>query len=98
MWYRKGKLRVKQIQVAWYDMERNGSCFDEDSIYLSENENDTLEEMSRIFTTYVETVEDENKIDRNRVFIHMDNGDMYELKMKKLSKEEIKKRINFYGN
>ena len=38
MWYRfekgnpKGICRVKHFQIAWYDMERNGSCFDEDFV------------------------------------------------------------------
>ena len=25
----KGICRVKDIQIAWYDMENNGNCFDE---------------------------------------------------------------------
>ena len=35
MWYKfikgepKGKLRINRVQVAWYDMENNGDCFDE---------------------------------------------------------------------
>ena len=45
-----------------------------------------------------ETVEDENNSDRSRVFVHMDNGDIYELKMEKLSKEQLEHCNNFYGN
>ena len=46
----------------------------------------------------VETVEDENNSDRSRVFVHMDNGDVYELKMEKLSKEQLEHYNNFYGH
>lgn len=102
MWYRfkkgesKGKLRVKRVQVAWYDMEQNGNCFDEDFVLPKDNEIKTLESIGTILP-YVETVEDENKTDRSRVFVHMDNGDVYELKMEKLSKEEFDRCSNFYG-
>lgn len=103
MWYRfkkgesKGKLRVKQVQIAWYDMEQNGDCFDEDFVLPKDNDIKTLESIGTILP-YVETIEDGNKIDRSRVFVYMDNGDVYELKMEKLSKEEIEKCNNFYGN
>lgn len=102
MWYRfkkgesKGKLRVKRVQVAWYDMKQNGDCFDEDFVLPKDNEIKTLESIGTILP-YVETVEDENKTDRSRVFVHMDNGDVYELKMEKLSKEEFDRCSNFYG-
>ena len=95
MWYRfekwnpKGICRVKQFQIAWYDMELNGDCFDEDFV-APDGINQVI--------PYVETVEDENNSDRSRVFVHMDNGDIYELKMEKLSKEQLKHCNNFYGN
>ena len=95
MWYRfekgnpKGICRVKHFQIAWYDMEQNGDCFDEDFV-----EHDGIDRV----IPYVETIEDENKTDRSRVFVHMDNGDVYELKMEKLSKEQFDKCNNFYGN
>lgn len=101
MWYRfkkgesKGKLRVKRVQVVWYDMEQNGDCFDEDFVLQKDNEIKTLESIGTILP-YVETVEDENKTDRSRVFVHMDNGDVYELKIEKLSKEEFDRCSNFY--
>lgn len=93
MWYRfkkrnpKDTCKVKQFQIAWYDMERNGSCFDEDFV--------VTDKIDRVIP-HVGTVEDENHRDRSRVFVHMDNGDVYELKMKKLSKEEFGKCNNFY--
>ena len=95
MWYRfeegnpKGICRVKHFQIAWYDMEQNGNCFDEDFV--------TPDGINRVIP-YVETVEDENNSDRSRVFAHMDNGDVYELKMEKLSKEQVEHCNNFYGN
>ena len=101
-WYRfeegnpKGILRIKSLQVAWYDIERNGDCFDESFIFPSEDIKDTFHSLGMMLT-YVEIEEDANKIDRSRVFVHMDNGDMYELKMKKLSKEQERACSNFYG-
>lgn len=102
MWFKfekeksKGKLRIKHVQVAWYDMERNGDCFDESFIFpVPENESKTLKNIGMILP-YVETVEDEGKSDRSRVFVHFDNDDVYELKMEKLSNEQIEKCSNFY--
>ena len=95
MWHRfeknnpKGICRVKQFQIAWYDMQQNGDCFDEDFV--------APDGIDRVIP-YVETVEDENNSDRSRVFVHMDNGDVYELKMEKLSKEQLEHCNNFYGN
>ena len=71
----KGICRVKNIQIAWYDMEHNGDCFDEDFENITESIKHIL--------AYVETYEDHNKIDRSKVFINMDNGDKYELIMRK---------------
>lgn len=103
MWFKfkkgisKGILRVKHVQVAWYDMERNGECFDESFVLPSpKGESKTLENIGMILP-YVETEEDKTKSDRSRVFVHFDNGDVYELKMEKLSKEQIAKCNNFYG-
>lgn len=81
MWYKleEGKYigtpRVKQYQVAWYDMTKDGSCFDE--AFYDPAELD-------IVISYVETIEDINNNDRSRVFVHFDNGDIYELKLEKL--------------
>ena len=46
----------------------------------------------------LDLIEDENNSDRSRVFVHMDNGDVYELKMEKLSKEQLNHCNNFYSN
>lgn len=93
MWYRfeEGKpvCRVKQFQIAWYDMVRRGDCFDEDFV--------PSDGIDRVIP-FVETVEDEARRDRSKVFVYMDNGDVYELKMEKVSKEELEKCNNFYGN
>ena len=54
MWYRfekgesKGKLRVERVQVAWYDMEQNGDCFDEDFVLPKDNDAKTLENRGMI--------------------------------------------------
>lgn len=91
MWYKFekgvpiGSPRIKHYQVAWYDMERNGDCFDE-SFHKPENINKVI--------TYVETIEDEGHRDRARVFAIFDDGDEYELKLVKLDKN--KRYSNFY--
>lgn len=102
MWFRfsngssKGTLRIKHVQVVWYDMERNGDCFDESFVFPSpEDESKTLANIGMVLP-YVETVEDEGKHDKSRVFVHFDNNDVYELKMEKLSKKQIEKCSNFY--
>lgn len=84
MWYKfeKGNSigipRIKQYQVAFYDMLRNGTCFDE-SFYGP----DEIDEVM----PYVETIEDVGKNDRTRVFVHFDDGDIYELKLEKINRE-----------
>ena len=104
MWWKfikgnpKGKLRVKQVQVAWYDMKNKGDCFDESFIENNGDEKDLLNRLG-LWATYVDMNEevDKNKMDRSRVFIHMDDGSVYELLMKKLSKEQFAECTNFRG-
>ena len=74
----------------------SGGYFDEDFVLPKDNDAKTLESIGMILP-YIETVEDVNKTDRSRVFVHMDNEDVYELKMEKLNKEEVEKCNNFYG-
>lgn len=98
-WYRffkdkvKGQLRIDKVQVAWYDMERGGSCFDEDWIIHKGDDVKTLQEIGMCLT-YVELDKDADKCDKSRVFIHMDDGEQYELKLVKLDKN--KRYSNFY--
>ena len=93
MWYRfeKGSTvgipRIKDYQVAFYDMTRDGDCFDESFFKPDEIDN---------AITYVETIEDEGNNDRCRVFAHFDNGDEYELKLEKMDKN--RERGKFYDN
>lgn len=92
MWYKfeEGKSigvpRIKEYQVAWYDMERNGDCFDE-SFYKPEDISEVI--------TYVETVEDEDNCDRARVFVRFDDGEEYELKLERI--EKPRRCDNFYN-
>ena len=85
MWYRFeegsniGIPRIKGYQVAFYDMTRGGKCFDE-AFFSPDRVSDIV--------TYLETVEDEGNQDRRRVFVHFDNGDEYEMKLRKISKEQ----------
>ena len=104
MWWKfkkgepKGKLRVNRVQVAWYDMENNGDCFDESFITNNGDEKDLLNRLG-LYTTYVDMNEDSDKkkTDRSRVFIYMDNSDCYELQMRKLNKKQQRECNNFYG-
>ena len=94
----KGELCIERIQVAWYDMEHNGDCFDESIIKNGGDEKDILNRLG-IWTTYVDMDEDtdKNKADRSRVFVYMDNGDCYELQVRKLTKKQQRECTNFYG-
>lgn len=92
MWYRFeegnpfGIPRIKNYQVAFYDVNRGYKCFDE-SFFKPDEINNAI--------TYVETEEDENSPDnRRRVFAHFDNGDMYELKLEKIDNKS--NCSNFY--
>ena len=90
MWYRFeegnpiGIPRIKNYQVAFYDMTRGGKCFDE--ILFKPDDID-------IAITYVETEEDVNNFDRCRVFVNYDDGKRYELKLEDVTN---RKRGRFY--
>ena len=86
MWYKNGVPRIKNYHLAWYDTTRDGSCFDESFF--------EPDEVDRVIP-FVETIEDEGKDDRSKVFAHFDNDDMYELKLEKI--EDKSKCSNFYG-
>ena len=94
----KGELRIERIQVTWYDMEHNGDCFDESIIKNGGDEKDILNRLG-LWTTYVDMDEDtdKNKTNRSRVFVYMDNGDCYELQVRKLTKKQQRECTNFYG-
>lgn len=102
MWYKfiegepRGRLRIDRVQVAWYDMDRNGDCFDEDWIMHNGDNIETLQKIG-VNLPYIETDINANKCDKSRVFIHMDDGNVYELLMKKLDKKQLAACNNFYG-
>lgn len=92
MWYKfengnpVGIPRIKEYQVAWYDMDHcDGDCFDE--AFYKPNE------IGQVIT-YVETIEDEGCGDRRRVFVHFDDGEQYELKLIRIKKD--RRCSNFY--
>ncbi len=93
-WYRftegepVGKLRIRAMQVAWYDMERDGSCFDED--YIQFPETATNAEIMRAIGMQLTRVNisEEQRGDKSRVFLIFDNGEEYELKLQKVSKSD----------
>lgn len=95
MWYKftkgesKGKLRVKQVQTCWYDWERNGDCFDEIWTMPEENDADTLKKIGALLPYVGDS--------STRVFVHMDNDEVYELSMRKLTDEQFRECNNFNG-
>lgn len=69
----KGEYPVDVFQIAWCDMTTNDkACFDK-SFYTPE-QFDPHENLS-----YLETKENESDNDRCRTFVHMKNGDTYEM-------------------
>ena len=90
MWYRFedgspiGIPRAKSYHVAFYDMTRGGTCFDETFF-----EPVDIDEVM----PYVETVEDAGNNDRSRVFVHFDDGEIYELKLERINKDRNRGRF-----
>lgn len=72
-----GILDVEYYQVAWYDMENDGDCFDE-AYFLPDQIGEII--------VYTETEEDKNKTFRSKLFVHFGNGDHYEIKLEKVKK------------
>ena len=85
MWYKNGVPRIKNYHLAWYDMTRDGKCFDE-SFYEPNEIGEVI--------PFAETIEDEGKHDRSRVFVNFDDGDMYELKLVRVNKD----KYSFFDN
>ena len=79
MWYRfeegnpKGIPRATNYQVCFYE---NGQCYDE--MFC------TIDKVEHVMP-FVETIEDKNKEDHSKVFVHFDNGDRYEIRMEKVN-------------
>lgn len=85
-----GKFPIDSIQLCWYDMnDENQGCYDEDTIIPDLFKGNCL--------TYIDTEENEGDSDRSRVFVHHINGDVYELRLHKLTKEQWSECSTFYG-
>lgn len=74
--YSKHKT-IKGYLVAYYDNKLE-DCFDE-TFYPSEKID--------IAFGYVETLEDKNNYDRTKVYVLFNDGDVYELKMEKVERD-----------
>lgn len=83
MWYKfiegepKGRLRVKHVQTCWYE---DGDCFDEAWTMSGETDTDTLKKIGMLLP-YVGA-------GSSRVFVYMDDGEVYELSMRKVTDNE----------
>ena len=78
----QGTYPVECFQVCLYD-GMDGGCYDE---YCIKPEDFSCHDLSS-----VETEEEQaEKGDHSRLFVHMKNGDTYELELRKLSKKQVK--------
>lgn len=76
-----GEMPIKEFQLCFYDMKKDGTCYDEN--FFPPNEFNVSD------LVFVDTEENKNDTDRTRLFMHHINGDIYELKLNKLSQDEI---------
>ena len=80
-----GKLPINQLHICFYDgtVQKDGKCFDE--TFISPEDFDAKD------LTYIETEEEKMEVDKDhsRVFVHMVNGDCYELVLKKVDKKNL---------
>ena len=88
--YQKGENPIDYMHISWYDMNKNNKCYDEDWF-------DPKIFKSHDFMTYIDTEDNEGDSDRTRVFVHLKNGDIYELCLHKLTKEQWSECSDFYG-
>lgn len=79
--YEVGESPIKDFSLCFYDMDRGGGCFDECTIQPEDFDVETL--------TYIDTEENEGDTDRTRLFLNHINGNIYELRLHKLSQDEI---------
>ena len=82
---------IKNYQVAWYDMERDGDCFGED-IYDPNDFHSIVNDCSCIIS--YEQEESEATFKR-RLFVNYEDGTRYELVAKKV---DSSKCSNYYGD
>lgn len=68
------KSSVKQYQVVFYDMNKDGDCFDE-AFYLPDEADKVL--------SFVERENNPFASEKSRVFAHFEDGSVYELKLEK---------------
>lgn len=68
------KSTIKQYQVAFYDMNKDGDCFDE--CFYSSDEIDKV-------LHFVEKENNSFSSEKTRVFAHFEDGSVYELKLEK---------------
>lgn len=71
-----GKLPIKNIQIAFYDMERDGKGFDE--CFIEPQDFDVHDLM------YVCTEDNDDDSCKVRVFVYLLDGRRYELLLKKV--------------
>lgn len=86
MWYRFeeenpiGTLRVKSHILAWYD--EDDRCFDEKFVPASDTDIKTLESIAMNLTA-LQPENEKGTFDKGRLFIQMEDGDEYELVLRR---------------
>ena len=78
---------IDYYQLCWYDMNKNGDCYDEDFISKREFGNYVIE--------YLDCDKNENDSDRTRLFVWTKDKEVYELRLHKLLPEEWEQCCHF---
>jgi len=85
----KGEIPIDFLQLCWYDMNKDGKCYDED--YISPREFNIKHLM------YIDTKEEEGCSEKIRLFVHHKQDGMYELCLHKLTQEQWEECDKFNG-
>ena len=72
-------LRIKQYQVAFYD---NEICYDE--TFFPPDEADIVD-------FYIEQLVNKNERYKAKIYIHLEDGRIYELKLEQVCKSHVEK-------
>lgn len=86
----KGTSPVKCYQTCFYDMTRvDAGCCGE---FFREEDNEEASD-TRDFLMYLETKEEEKDETRSRTFVHMKDGSIYEMFLRKV---ELPNELNYF--
>ena len=84
-----GRNPIESFQICWYDMNKDGYCYEEDWC--------GPDHFCKTDIAYLDTDENEGCSDRIRMFVHHENGSIYELRLHKITDEAYEECHDFYG-